>query len=145
LKDYMPAGLEAYVHYTKMIAFGIALIAWVTLLSGIYPAYLITRVRTAQVLKGQTDQMAGSGRNTLSKSLIVVQFVIAQIFIVSAVIIGEQLRYSLNKDLGLNHEAVLTISIPWKIEKDEQQRHKKFALKQELKNHANIAAVALGN
>src|SRR5690606_41955810 len=29
--------------------------------------------------------------------------------------------------------------------KDEKQRHKKFALKQELKNHANIAAVALGN
>ena len=145
LKDYMPEGLEDYVHYTKMIAFGIALIVLVTLLSGIYPAYLITRVRTAQVLKGQTEQLAGSGRNTLRKCLIVFQFVIAQIFIVSAVIIGEQLRYSLNKDLGFNHEAVLTISIPWKIEKDEKQRHKKFALKQELKNHANIAAVALGN
>jgi putative ABC transport system permease protein len=145
LKDYMPEGLEQHVHYIKMIVFGIGLIIFVTLVAGIYPAYLITRVRTAQVLKGQTERLAGSGRNTLRKSLIVFQFVIAQVFIVSAVIIGEQLRYALNKDMGFNHEAVFTINIPWKIQKNEKLRDRKFALKQELKNQTNIAAVSLGS
>lgn len=145
LKDYMPEGMQDYVRYMKMFTFGVMLVIVVTLLSGIYPAYLITRVKTANVLKGQTEKMVGNGRYTLRRTLIVFQFVIAQVFIISAVIIGEQLRFALNKDLGFNHDAVLSIEIPWKVSRDEHYKGRNFALKQELKNQPEIAAVALGN
>src|SRR5690606_26165736 len=104
-----------------------------------------TRVKTANVLKGQTEKMVGNGRYTLRRTLIVFQFVIAQVFIISAVILGEQLRFALNKDLGFNHDAVLSIEIPWKVSRDELYKGRNFALKQVLKNLPEIAAVALSN
>lgn len=143
--DFIPEGMQDFVNYKGMLVFGILIIAIVTILSGIYPAWLITRVQTVNVLKGQVEKTNGGIRFNLRKCLIVFQFVVAQVFIISAVIIGQQLRYSLNKDLGFNHEAVVTINIPYKVRKDEQSKSKQFVLKQELKKHPEIAAVALGD
>lgn len=143
--DFIPEGMQDFVNYKGMVIFGVLLIVTVTLLSGIYPAWLITRVQTVNVLKGQVEKISGGIRFNLRKSLIVFQFVVAQIFIISAVIIGQQLRYSLNKDLGFNHEAVLTIDVPYKIHTDEHFKAKQFVLKQELEKHPEITAVALGD
>lgn len=143
--DFIPEGMQDFVNYKGMVIFGVLLIVTVTLLSGIYPAWLITRVQTVNVLKGQVEKTSGGIRFNLRKSLIVFQFVVAQIFIISAVIIGQQLRYSLNKDLGFNHEAVLTIDVPYKIHIDEHFKDKQFVLKQELEKHPEITAVALGD
>jgi len=143
--DFIPEGMQDFVNYKGMVAFSVLLIAVVTILSGIYPAWLITRVQTVNVLKGHVEKTSGGIRFNLRKSLIVFQFVVAQIFIISAVIIGQQLRYSLNKDLGFNHMAVLTIDVPYKILTDEHFTGKQFVLKQELEKHPEITAVALGD
>jgi len=143
--DFIPEGMQDFVNYKGMVAFSVLLIAIVTILSGIYPAWLITRVQTVNVLKGHVEKTSGGIRFNLRKSLIVFQFVVAQIFIISAVIIGQQLRYSLNKDLGFNHMAVLTIDVPYKILTDEHFTGKQFVLKQELEKHPEITAVALGD
>lgn len=142
--DFIPEGMQDFVNYKGMIVFGVLLISIVTILSGIYPAWLITRVQTVNVLKGQAEKAMGGIRFNLRKSLIVFQFVVAQIFIVSAVIIGQQLRYSLNKDFGFNHEAVLTIDVPFKIHINEQFKGRLSVLKQELEKHPEITAIALG-
>lgn len=142
--DFIPEGMQDFVNYKGMIVFGVLLIAIVTILSGIYPAWLITRVQTVNVLKGQTEKAMGGSRFNLRKSLIVFQFVVAQIFIISAVIIGQQLRYSLNKDFGFNHEAVLTIDVPFKIHINEEFKGRLSVLKQELEKHPEITAIALG-
>lgn len=142
--DFIPEGMQDFVNYKGMIVFGILLIAIVTVLSGIYPAWLITRVQTVNVLKGQAEKTMGGIRFNLRKSLIVFQFVVAQIFIISAVIIGQQLRYSLNKDFGFNHEAVLTIDVPFKIHINEEFKGRLSVLKQELEKHPEITAIALG-
>ncbi len=142
--DFIPEGMQDFVNYKGMIVFGILLIAIVTVLSGIYPAWLITRVQTVNVLKAQAEKTMGGIRFNLRKSLIVFQFVVAQIFIISAVIIGQQLRYSLNKDFGFNHEAVLTIDVPFKIHINEEFKGRLSVLKQELEKHPEITAIALG-
>ncbi|SEN48869.1 hypothetical protein SAMN05216436_11729 [bacterium A37T11] len=81
----------------------------------------------------------------LRKGLIVFQFVVAQVFIISAIIVGNQLLYMQNNDLGFNYDAVLTISIPSSVQRDKTLLHNKFVFKEALAKHPEIASVALGD
>jgi ABC-type antimicrobial peptide transport system permease subunit len=144
-KDFLPEGMQEFMNYKGMLIFGILLIVVITLFSGFYPAWLITRVQTVNVLKGQAERAVGKVRFNLRKSLIVFQFVVAQVFIISSLIIGQQLQYSLNKDLGFDHEAVLIIDIPYKIRYNEHFKGKQFVLKQNLEKHPEFTAIALGD
>ncbi len=144
-KDFIPQGMESFQNYTGLAAFILALLLLITLLSGIYPAWLITRVQTVNVLKGQTLGADGQTRFNLRKGLITFQFIIAQIFVIAAVIIGQQLQYTLNKNLGFNREAVLTVALPSKVLRNPIYENKQFVLKKELVKNSNVAAVALGS
>lgn len=139
--EFIPEGLGGFSNFPNLIVFILALMLVITLFSAFYPAWLITRVQTAEVLKGQTDKKLNGTRLTLRKSLIVFQFVIAQVFIIAAIIIGQQLRYSLNKDMGFNHDAVITTSIPFTTDKDIDP----FLLKQKLEKYPEISGVSLGH
>src|SRR3546814_11830266 len=91
-----------------------SLLVVITPAAGIYPAWLIARVRTVQVLKGQGEKMVMGARLSLRKTLIVFKFVIAQVLIVSALIIGQQLSYTLGKDLVFTHDAVVNIPMHYR-------------------------------
>jgi ABC-type antimicrobial peptide transport system permease subunit len=117
----------------------------ITLLSGVYPAWLVTRVQTVNVLKGQTQITIGKARFNLRKGLIIFQFSIAQLFVIAAIIVGQQLQYTLDKNLGFDREAVLTIDLPSKVLTNPIYKDKQFVFKEELVKNSNIAAVALGD
>ena len=89
-----------------VIAFLGILVLAVTLLSGIYPALVLSGFKPILVLKNQ----AYSGRTRsawLRKSLTVSQFVIAQVFIIATLLVSKQISYVLNKDLGFKKDAVV--------------------------------------
>src|SRR5690606_16400104 len=67
-----------------------------------------------ETLKGQKEKKISGTQLTLRKMLVIFQFVIAQVFIISAIIIGHQLNYTLNKDLGYEYDAVVTQNMPYK-------------------------------
>src|SRR3546814_15643717 len=104
--EFIPEGMRAFTNPVGLVFFLTSLLVVITLAAGIYPAWLITRVRTVQVLKGQGEKMVMGARLSLRKTLIVFQFVIAQVFIVSALIIGQQLSYTLGKDLGFTNDEI---------------------------------------
>jgi len=77
------------------------------ILSGIYPAFIITAYKPAQVLKGKlTSTPHGVG---LRKSLVVLQFTISIILIAGILIVNDQLSYMQHKDLGYKKDALLTL------------------------------------
>lgn len=141
--DFIPEGMQAFQNYTHLALFLIALILLITVLSGIYPAWLITRVQTINVLKGQSQKVVGETGFNLRKGLIVFQFIIAQVFVIAAIIIGQQLQHTLNKNLGFDREAVFTIYLPFLHQNAEN--NKQIVLKQELAKNSNISAVAIGD
>jgi len=143
--EYIPEGMRDFTNYPSMAGFVIVLISAITLLAGLYPSWLATRVQTVRVLKGEVKQSFGRYQLNLRKALIVFQFVIAQVFVVCAIIIGQQLRYTLDKDLGFQHEAVLTFELPTKVQSDSLWQGKQFVLKQRLAEHPEISHVALGD
>ncbi|MGZ3885089.1 MAG: ABC transporter permease, partial [Bacteroidia bacterium] len=79
------------------------------ILAGLYPAFFISKFRTVQSLKGKSGER--NKRNYLRKSLMISQFSISTILIISAIIIYQQLHYLRNKPLGFQKEQVINVPI----------------------------------
>lgn len=83
----------------------------VSILSGLYPAFVISGFSPALVLKNQMSNK-GSSSYFLRRSLVVTQFMISQLLIIITIVIIAQMNYSKNKDLGFTKEAILFVPIP---------------------------------
>jgi ABC-type lipoprotein release transport system permease subunit len=80
----------------------------VTLLAGGYPAWLMTRFRTVQVLKGK---VSATGRNTLRNVLVTLQFAISTLLIGCTLVAWQQIGYLRDKPLGFNEDQVISIPV----------------------------------
>lgn len=85
--------------------------AIVSLLSGLYPALIISGFKPVLALKNQLSNKSSSGYN-VRRSLVVLQFVISQFFIMGTIILLKQMDYFQKQDLGFRKDAVLIIPIP---------------------------------
>lgn len=81
-----------------------------TLFSGLYPAWVLSKLNTSEVLRGRTSVHGRSG--FLRKSLVVVQFSILCFLLVGSLAVREQIKYMLNADLGFDPSQVLVIKGP---------------------------------
>ena len=107
------AGLSLSVSYLYAPWFlWLAIMLWGigTLLSGFYPAFILSSFRPASALKGK---LKGSVRGIfLRQSLVVFQFTVSVALIAGTLIIYDQLNFMLGKDIGVNIEQVLVVQRP---------------------------------
>lgn len=80
----------------------------VSFLAGGYPAWVMTRFETVQVLKGF---LKGSKPGLLRNSLIVTQFAIACLLIISTFVVVRQIDFLRQSSLGFNKEQVISIPV----------------------------------
>src|SRR5699024_6127747 len=111
---FLPPDMGQYSAFFAISVFIVVLILGLTFLTGLYPAYLINRVNVSEVLKIQGAGKLSFGNLTIRKTMIVIQFVIAQVFVIGAFIIGSQINFMINTDLGFQKDAVVTIDLPRK-------------------------------
>jgi len=76
-------------------------------LSGSYPSFFLARFQPIVALKGK--QTRGSKHGFLRKVLVVVQFVISLIMIISTWVVYEQLDFLKQKDMGFDKEKTVSI------------------------------------
>ncbi|MFY0592101.1 ABC transporter permease [Roseivirga sp.] len=95
--------------WSLVSALGIALLV-IGLLSGIYPAFVLSSFNPVATLK--SAKMSGKGKNGLAYSLIVVQFFAAIFFVSSTIIMKNQLSYLTEKDLGYEAEGMVYMILP---------------------------------
>lgn len=81
-----------------------------TLISGFYPAIVLSSFRPSSVLKGKMKN--SSGGITLRKSLVVVQFMASVALIAGTFIVYNQLQFMLSRDLGMSIDQVLVVERP---------------------------------
>jgi len=80
------------------------------LLSGFYPAIVLSSFRPVAVLKGKV--IRSSGGNLLRKGLVVFQFIASAFLISGSLIVYQQLKYMKNKDLGVTLNQTLVVKGP---------------------------------
>lgn len=145
VNDIIPEGLTPYSSIRLFLTFTLSLTLLITLLAGLYPSWLITRVKTASVFKNFFSGASSMRRFSLQKVLIVFQFVIALMFIVSTIIVSTQLRHTLKADMGFNKEAIVLVDVPWKYQNNPRYKDKQFTLLNQLRNLPGIENIALGS
>ena len=139
--DFIPEGLHFnLVEQPGVLVFLILLIPFVSLLSGFYPALVLSSYNPLLALKNQAYKNTAKSRSVwLRKSLTVSQFVIAQVFIIATVLVGKQINFTLSKDMGFKKDAILTLQTNFY---DTSQR-KKYVLIDQLKNIPAVAGISL--
>lgn len=145
VKDIVPEGVTLYGSVMEAVLFKLLLALVITILAGMYPSWLITKLKAVNVFKNFSAVSAAGQRFSLQKALIVFQFIIALVFITSSIIVGSQLRYTLNADMGFAKDAVVLVDVPMKYANDERYKGKQFTLMSRLQHEPGIEKVALGS
>lgn len=79
-----------------------------SIISGFYPAFILTRHKIHHALKGLS---VGGKKSNFQKSLVAVQFSISLLLIIASYVTVEQVRYMQNKDLGFGSQNKIVVKI----------------------------------
>ena len=112
---------------------------FVGVLSGIYPALVLSNFKAISVLKGG---FKSSGKSKgLRRGLVVFQFTISTILIISTLIVRKQIDFIKNKDLGYTKENVVLVP----LEGNLYNREVRAQLKARLLENPNIQHAAFSS
>jgi putative ABC transport system permease protein len=95
-----------------------------SILSGFYPAVILSSFKPVSVLKGKVMGTASGG--FMRKSLVVFQFVASVVLISGSIIVYQQLRFMRNQDLGVDINQTLVLRGPGVTDSTFTQRRESF-------------------
>lgn len=113
----------------------------VALLSGFYPAMVLSGFEPIKALKNRVTFQTVGGLS-LRRTLVVLQFVIAQLLIIGTLIALSQMHYVRSLDLGLDKDAILIASLP---PNDSLNISKYEALRNQLLQHPKVKGVSFSS
>jgi len=115
-------------------AFGVFF--FVATLSGLYPAFYLSKLAPVQALK---NRHAIPGNTWLQKTLLVFQFSASIVLIICALFLKEQMDFLFHKELGFTKQGVVLVELPEGV-----TYHKEIVkLKEELLNHTFVEKASL--
>ncbi len=123
------------VYQPKIIVAALLFPLVLGLLAGLYPAMIIASFKPIQVLKNQLALFSQKSR--LHNSLILIQFAISTILIISTLVVAQQLQFIHNKKMGFDREQIIGIRL-----RDTRWKEKSELIRSQLMNHSNIQEVA---
>ncbi|GAO44383.1 ABC transporter permease [Flavihumibacter petaseus] len=91
------------------ITFILAVILATTVISGFYPALVMSRFQPVEAIKNKINTTAVGGIS-LRRVLVVLQFAFSQLLIVATIIAVSQMNFIRDADLGMDKEAVLLVN-----------------------------------
>jgi predicted permease len=111
--DFIPEEVHFdLLHQPYVVLFLLLLGVLVSILSGCYPALVLSGFKPVSVLKNQRVGSNQTRRAWVRKTLTVSQFVIAQVFVMATVLVSKQIRFAINKDLGFKKDAIVNFAVP---------------------------------
>jgi putative ABC transport system permease protein len=130
--DYLLFKQGAFWGWIAMLIIGGAL------LSGLYPAFVLSGYKPVDVLKGR---FKNSGRGVIfRKGMVVTQFVASITLMVGTFVVFRQIQFMRDQTLGVNIDHTLVIHSPRVTDSTYQQKF--IALKQALTQYPEVAAVS---
>jgi putative ABC transport system permease protein len=117
------------------LAGAVVAVLLLTLLSGMYPSFVLSGFNPIASLKNQIA-MPGKTSVILRKALVVFQFMTSIGLIIFTVIIARQMQYFQKKELGFNKEFAVEVSLP------ESDSTKRSNFKSLLQNQLGIQGLS---
>lgn len=114
-----------------VILLSAGLVTCICLLAGLYPALKFATFSPASALKKERNSSLQKGVG-FRKSLISLQFSIANVFIIGTMVVALQMMHFKTADLGFNRDAIFTVNIP----NQDSSRLQAFA--HQIKDHPHI-------
>jgi putative ABC transport system permease protein len=101
--------VEYLVANPMSLIYILLLVSILGLVSGIYPALVLSSYQPMVVLKGKFE--AGKQGLWLRRFLVSIQFIAAFVMIIGTLVVVNQLNYTLNKDKGFNTEQIIILRL----------------------------------
>lgn len=92
-----------------LVALGV--VVGVTLLAGLYPSFILSRLKPVAVLRSK-GQSSLSGNINTRRGLVVFQFLISQVLVICTLVVISQMKFFENKDLGFRKSSIITFPLP---------------------------------
>jgi putative ABC transport system permease protein len=140
--DYIPDSLDLnLIRQPGILWFLLGLVPAVSLFSGFYPALVLSTYKPVIVLKNLVFSNTNKKRSARPRKLLTVfQFTIAQVFIIATILVGKQINYELNKDLGFKKDAIIYFNPNY-----NEDPTRRFVLLDRLRAIPEIAMISLSN
>jgi putative ABC transport system permease protein len=131
-------GKDLVIHLNSGLILSVLAITLITgLVAGSYPAIYLSGFRPAIILKGKLNNSAGE--SWIRKGLVIFQFAISAVLIVSVMVVYKQMKLIQNKNLGLNKDNIIHFSNAGKIQENQT------AFLSEIKNIPGVINAAAMN
>ena len=105
--EYMELKMD-FFQTPSLIIFVLLLWLFTALLAGAYPAFYVSRFNPIKIFR---EKLKLSGRNTLSRILLVVQFTISVVALVSGVMFTQNAIYQDNAEFGYDKDNIIILSL----------------------------------
>ncbi|MCF0061049.1 ABC transporter permease [Dyadobacter chenwenxiniae] len=109
------------------------------LLTGIYPSLLLSSFRPFEILRG--SNVLGSSNAGFRKGLVVLQFTVTVVFLISALVVFQQMKFIREKELGYDRAHAFGLRLPWAMKNKIQPA----TFKEQLLRESSIADVTISS
>lgn len=137
--DYLPKSFRLEYLTGVNLGFYILFPALLAMISGIYPAMILSGYQPQRALKGEGAMQRGFSIGVfLRKNLTVIQFSSSIGFIILVLVLNYQIRFVSSQPLGFDKDAVMYSSLPFMSEPE-----KRIQLKERLVQDSRIQGASL--
>lgn len=115
-----------------------------SLISGIYPAFVLSTFKPIDIFKSGASTVA-KGKSILRQSLVVFQFIVSIGLIMGTIIIYNQLSYLKSMELGFDHDQTLVLNSPRIASSEIEFLNLYRQFKNELSKYPEIESVTISS